>query len=161
MWWWLLVCSMQYAVCPGTVLQSVQAQCLNFQFHNLLFCKAAGCLTLYPVSFCVNELRGKNWINFLGERGDRVELSACIPPTISVRTQNPWIFTLNHCIDCHNMVEVGVYSLCTLYCMIWVYLSKLHSRQWQWNGSWVHAGAVAGVGPQLGCNSILLFSPPR
>ena len=53
---------------------------------------AAELLYFMSVSFGVNELRGKNWINFLGERGARVE---CVHPTTNFY-QDSRIFSLNH-----------------------------------------------------------------
>ena len=61
----------------------------NFKIFKAELTAAA---LLISVSFGVNELRGKNWINFLGERGARVELSVCIPPST----------TTNLCQDIHS-----------------------------------------------------------
>ena len=53
---------------------------LNTISQFLLLSQVVLVLYSMSVSFGVNELRGKNWINFLGERGGRVCLAATSGP---------------------------------------------------------------------------------
>ena len=112
------------------------------------------------VSFGVNELRGKNWINFLGGKGrpgwaECIPLAHCQSQSGSLDIQTQPLHWNNNISSVSTSSHLLVYCLP---CLCDLSLSK-PSRQWQWNGSWVHAGAGAGAGPyqaRLQFNSSLL-----